>query len=105
MTISLSEDVYYEAVSYTWGDLSNLRPITLAGFDWHVTNNLEIALQHFRYRHAVRRLWVDSLCINQQDNQERLHQVNLMRFVYQNAGRVLVWLGHSFETAIELVLS
>jgi hypothetical protein len=33
MIISLSEDIYYEAVSYIWGDLSNLRPITLAGFD------------------------------------------------------------------------
>jgi hypothetical protein len=99
MTISLSEDVYYEAVSYTWGDPDNLRPITLEGSDRYVTKNLEIALQHFRYHHAVRRLWVDALCINQQDNEDRLHQVQLMRFVYQNAGRVLVWLGPSFDNS------
>jgi hypothetical protein len=99
MTISLSEDVYYEAVSYTWGDPDNLRPITLEGSDRYVTKNLEIALQHFRYHHAVRRLWVDALCINQQDNEDRLHQVQLMRFVYQSAGRVLVWLGPSFENS------
>jgi hypothetical protein len=99
-TISLSDDIYFfEAVSYTWGDPSDLRPITLEGSDWHVTKNLEIALQHLRYRLAVRRLWVDALCINQENNQERLHQVNLMRFVYQNAGRVLVWLGPSFENS------
>jgi hypothetical protein len=99
MTISLSDDVYYEAVSYAWGDPNNLRTITLAGFDRLVTKNLEIALQHLRYRHGVRRLWVDALCINQQNNEERLHQVNLMRFVYQTAGRVLVWLGPSFENS------
>jgi hypothetical protein len=99
MTISLSDDVYYEAVSYTWGDPKKLRTINLVGSDRHVTKTLEIALQHLRYRHAVRRLWVDALCINQQNNQERLHQVQLMGFVYQSAGRVLVWLGPLFENS------
>jgi hypothetical protein len=37
----------------------------------------------------VRRLWVDALCINQADNHERLHQVELTRLIHQEANVVL----------------
>jgi hypothetical protein len=58
-----------------------------------VTSNLEAALRHLRYRHQPRFLWVDALCINQSDLQERASQVLLMDFIYRMAFNVHVWLG------------
>jgi hypothetical protein len=38
------------------------------------------------------RLWIDAICINQADLDERKQQVQLMRDVYSGASRVVVWL-------------
>ncbi|CAG8978300.1 hypothetical protein HYALB_00005886 [Hymenoscyphus albidus] len=37
--------------------------------------------------------WIDTLCINQNDDKEKSHQVNHMKEVYTNASKVIVWLG------------
>jgi hypothetical protein len=92
-TRSLFKGSNYEALSYTWGGLDDLRMVTLNDHKYLVTAHLQNALLKLRKRHAMRRLWVDALCINQADTDERLHQVELMKLVYQNANRVLVWLG------------
>lgn len=42
-------------------------------------------------------LWVDTLCINQTDLQERSHQVNMMGKIYSKADRVLIWLGEESQ--------
>ena len=41
-----------------------------------------------------RYIWIDAICINQADLEERSQQVKLMGVVYRMAKRVLVWLGH-----------
>jgi len=61
--------------------------------EFQVTSNLEAALRHLRYRHQPRFLWVDAICINQSDPQERASQVLLMEFIYGMAFNVHVWLG------------
>lgn len=38
-------------------------------------------------------LWVDAICINQEDLWERSSQVRLMRLIYEGARNVLIWLG------------
>lgn len=38
-------------------------------------------------------LWVDALCIDQMDLQERMHQVRIMPHIFRGAEEVLVWLG------------
>ncbi|KAJ5057311.1 heterokaryon incompatibility protein-domain-containing protein [Bipolaris maydis] len=101
----------YEAISYVWGDPQKRRNITIDGETLSVTENLHGALTAFRHRpvagnseerdvgkapaqrQPVRRLWVDAVCINQDDLQERLSQVKLMSFIYAGASRVLSWLG------------
>lgn len=58
----------YEALSYTWGDLSDKVPIYLEGSFFPVTKNLHLALRRLRHVDKPRRMWVDALCINQSDS-------------------------------------
>lgn len=62
-----------------------------------ITKNLEQALRHIRLPNHARRLWVDSICINQADLDERSLQVQRMRLIYKHAARVIVWLGRKVE--------
>lgn len=52
-------------------------------------------LGHWRHRHY----WVDALCIDQQNDAERGHQVNFMGDIYRRADCVLAWLGPSTEAS------
>ncbi|KAF7505253.1 hypothetical protein GJ744_001116 [Endocarpon pusillum] len=85
----------YEAVSYFWGDRRRTKDLYINGKRFLVTSNLESALRHLRHdgRGQHRRLWIDAICINQADNQERSQQVRRMSNIYNNAKQVLVWLG------------
>jgi len=101
----------YEAISYVWGNQRKRRDITIDGATLSITENLHGALTAFRHRpvagssdepdagtaparrQPVRRLWADAVCINQEDLQERISQVELMSFIYAGARRVLSWLG------------
>lgn len=42
-------------------------------------------------------LWADAICINQDDVQEKGHQVNMMGKIYTKAIGVIVWLGQDYE--------
>ncbi|TLD16372.1 uncharacterized protein PgNI_00620 [Pyricularia grisea] len=87
------EGVPYEALSYTWGDATQQHEIELNGKAHLVTSNLYQALRDLRLENEDRVLWVDAICINQQDVRERGHQVGQMTLTYRNAERVLIWLG------------
>ncbi|KAF7875079.1 hypothetical protein EAF04_002251 [Stromatinia cepivora] len=104
-TISLLSNPEYEALSYVWGDASIQRTITFNEVPFSVTQNLAIALHHLRLPDKPRRLWVDALCINQSDVQERNEQVGLMGEIYSMAKPVLIWLGESFEGSDEAFIS
>ncbi|OCL11348.1 heterokaryon incompatibility, partial [Glonium stellatum] len=58
-----------------------------------ITRNCEAALQTLRSEGEERISWVDAICINQDDIQERNSQVRLMPAVYHQATRVLAYLG------------
>jgi hypothetical protein len=83
----------YEALSYTWGSADTSASVRIGDKFHHVTENLYLALQHLRYPDEDRILWVDAICIDQSNLQERGHQVNQMRETYSRADRVLIWLG------------
>ncbi|PVH83556.1 HET-domain-containing protein [Cadophora sp. DSE1049] len=93
--VSLDEAPPYEALSYVWGDPNRTREITLDGKSFQVTTNLARALRHLRDRQKPRRLWIDAICIDQQNAEERSSQILLMRDVFQRASKVVVWLGES----------
>ncbi|KAK4897319.1 hypothetical protein LTR27_004839 [Elasticomyces elasticus] len=85
-TVSLHGKPIYEALSYVWGDAKVTRPILLNGERKDVTANLDYALRLFRARSQEKtiRIWLDSICINQADTQERNQQVQIMGDIYQD---------------------
>ncbi|TPX18337.1 uncharacterized protein E0L32_011748 [Thyridium curvatum] len=83
----------YEALSYTWGQPLITQPIELDSQPFNITVNLESALRHLRKPSDKRRLWVDAICINQDDTAERSHQVTLMKAIYSHCLADLAWLG------------
>ncbi len=89
--------VEYEALSYSWGDPSPAFTIQCDGKPLPVARNLFFALQQLRLENETRKLWIDAICINQQDLRERSEQVLRMLQIYQNAVHVIVWLGQEAE--------
>ncbi|KLU93047.1 hypothetical protein MAPG_11963, partial [Magnaporthiopsis poae ATCC 64411] len=103
----------YEALSYVWGSEENKQPIYVqsddkgggssatpsTGDDYCllVTVNLYEALSHVRNRLLERVMWIDAVCINQEDDGEKGRQVQLMAKIYANASRVIVWLGEATD--------
>jgi hypothetical protein len=88
----------YTALSYTWGTAEPSIPIQLHGKVALVSENLYLALLHLRKR-GVTLIWVDALCINQDDLAERARQVSYMEEVYRRASLVWVWLGDGDESS------
>jgi hypothetical protein len=89
-----TNDRRYKALSYVCGSDTAYRSIySVEGRQILVTPNLFSALQHLRHRDRTRTLWIDALCIDQMDVDERSHQVQLMGDVYAKADRVVIWLG------------
>ncbi|KFA68957.1 hypothetical protein S40285_06997 [Stachybotrys chlorohalonatus IBT 40285] len=97
--VSLDDRPQYEALSYVWGKpVETSAPkniVNLEGMGVSVTPNLLLALHRLRLlpNEGLRTLWVDALCINQSDLDERSQQVSIMRDIYASAGHVLIWLG------------
>ncbi|KAI5867932.1 heterokaryon incompatibility protein-domain-containing protein [Durotheca rogersii] len=89
------DDASFEALSYTWGGSQENHSIRLNGETRPVTDNLHYALRRLRNRRAERTVWIDALCINQDDSDEKGLQVAMMGEIYSRAARVLVWVGES----------
>jgi hypothetical protein len=83
----------YEAVSYTWGDPTITETIQVDNSVLSVTRNAAAGLRRFRFYDRARLLWMDAICINQKDDEERAKQVDFMHEIYAQATCVLVWLG------------
>ena len=90
----------FVALSYVWGDSSVKREIYVDKRSVFVTENLEAALRQLRNYSRIQegfRIWIDALCINQADPDERAAQVLRMKDIYTKAWRVVVWLGPETE--------
>lgn len=115
----------YEALSYTWGspeptneilirhismdDLDHLLPGKKLGAPEEqqfnntsrhvlpISRNLAIALPYLRLPKESRILWIDAICINQDDISERGYEVGKMNTIYSKANQVVVWLGEESE--------
>ncbi len=88
-----SEPPPFEAVPYVWGDPNDLVGVSCDDKHIGITVNLFKCPQRRRNPQETRSLWVDAVCITQQDLSERSQQVSLMGKIYSKATKVLVWLG------------
>ena len=89
---------HYDALSYVWGDPTKTRPIFVNGHRFNVRENLHAALCSLRCR-SIEWMWIDAIAINQEDKQERGHQVRSMVRIYGRARRVIVWLGEAADNS------
>lgn len=105
--VRLSNTDGYEPLSYTWEDYDTVQPpdgntkdyfhTTLCLMDTGVclnlTSNCAKALRSVRRSTTDRTIWVDAICVNQDDPEERSRQVDMMKDIYATAFTVLVYLG------------
>ena len=101
ITLSLDNSPRYEALSYVWGVIDSFTLITVDDCAMRIRVNLETALRHLRYEKRDRILWVDALCINQGDDEERTQQVARMASVYSKAWSTVIYLGDQDTDADE----
>lgn len=90
----------FEALSYVWGHQEPLYDLLCNDVKTGVLRigpNLHNALLHLRFLPSMnihpRLLWIDRICINQDDAKERASQVLLMGSIYRGCRQTLVWLG------------
>lgn len=106
--VFLHEGHKFEALSYTWGhgDKTGVLRVHhkekgavsgIGNASLHLTANLSVALSRLRHPDTVRTIWIDQICINQADPDEKSIQVPLISRVYETAERVIVWLGEEDE--------
>ncbi|KXJ86967.1 heterokaryon incompatibility protein-domain-containing protein [Microdochium bolleyi] len=93
--VSLDDRPKFTALSYVWGDLARTQTIVVDGVAVEATQNLHDALHWYRRHRPGTPIWVDAVCINQADLREKSHQIGLMSRIYQEAHRVVCWLGPS----------
>ncbi|KAK2759764.1 hypothetical protein FQN54_002498 [Arachnomyces sp. PD_36] len=101
---SLDNPPKYVAMSYAWGKerterafFCNYRSFAISAHVQSALNNLSLALDRLNKvkpeENQARLVWIDALCINQEDETERAIQVAKMQTIYSRASQVPVWLG------------
>lgn len=92
------EDNTYVCLSYVWGEPEPTCKIYINGKSFQVRQNLYNFLIRARKFRKQEWLWIDAICIDQTDNDERGHQVRLMALIYSRAKHVLVYPGEVPKT-------
>ncbi|KAF2805103.1 HET-domain-containing protein [Mytilinidion resinicola] len=92
---SLQKKPEFIALSYSWGDVDKTHTIHARGYEVPVTKNLHQALMQLRKPQESAVLWVDAICIDQANVQDRNYQVKQMPKIYSAAQEVVAWLGES----------
>ncbi|OTB01273.1 hypothetical protein M426DRAFT_25724 [Hypoxylon sp. CI-4A] len=115
---SKTEDYPFTALSYFWGEGDPIHEVYITSYEtpdkkvegppiqrknghreWnasgiiHVRSNLFVALQRFRDRKEEKTMWIDALCVDQTNVEERSEQIQKMHELYLHAENVCIWLG------------
>ena len=97
-TVSLDDrGLRFDALLYLWGPQVETFAISCNGSQLRVHHNIYSALPYLAGRYkdqnsVARPLWIDAICINQEDEDEKTSQVKLMNAVYRQFNKVWVWL-------------
>lgn len=96
--VDLNHPPQYSAISYAWGEPKRSHIITISGtYHLKITESLAAALDHLPGACLTGLLWIDQICIDQSNVQERNHQVRIMGDIYRNAMEVIIWAGEEIE--------
>ncbi|KAF3055927.1 Heterokaryon incompatibility protein 6, OR allele [Daldinia childiae] len=101
---NLYHDDIPEALSYVWGKDMSTEKILVDHKPFTVTNNLLKILRDLRRLDITREIWIDAICINQSDFNEKTDQVQLMKEIYSRAKNTVIWLSgaHTESKQIEV---
>jgi hypothetical protein len=91
--VDVTDAPSYDCLSYVWGTSSPDAYIWLGQHRFPVSENLWTALRCLQSEDKFRLVWIDFICINQDDLDEREAQVRIMYDIYQGAKQVLAYLG------------
>lgn len=93
----------FDALSYTWADeqgdaarsgkIYSVPDFSIIG----VTKNCEMAIRRLRHPKKERRVWIDAVCIDQDNAQERTHQIAQMSSIFTSARRVIAYTGEGTD--------
>jgi len=85
----------FATLSYVWNiDTEEKRETILCGGQaLSLTRNGHDALRHLREHLGPFAIWIDAICIDQTNHEEKLSQVRLMGSIYSKASIVYVWMG------------
>jgi hypothetical protein len=103
-TYELAECPKFVALSYEWGNCSDMYDIIIDGAVFKIRQNLRDALEHIRtlqadtsstrlFDHDSPSFWIDAIAIDQSNDREKPHQVSIMGKIYRQASHVVAWLG------------
>lgn len=98
-----AETPKYVALSYCWGDATQKTWVSCNGLRLALTRDLLNALRRLRRKDEAETLWIDQICINQADLEERGSQVQLMRKIYKSAVNVFIWLGDEADESSKAI--
>ncbi|EWG45939.1 hypothetical protein FVEG_15893 [Fusarium verticillioides 7600] len=90
-TVSLDDELpCFEALSYCWNELRDT--VIVDDHTISVPSDLAWFLRRLRRKATPRTVWADSICISQSDNQEKGHQVSMMREIYGRTAEAQVYI-------------
>jgi Heterokaryon incompatibility protein (HET) len=95
----LQKRIEYDASSYCWGTGPAHDVIWCNAHELKISSTLAAALRSFRSSllQPPRFIWVDAICINQEDPEEKARQVQIMLSIFRKAKSVLVWLDDAHD--------
>jgi hypothetical protein len=93
----------YEALSYMWGPAEPKATLSIEGQVFLLRPNIHAFLKRLRHSREARTLWLDAVCIDQNNLTERNEQVSHMGEVYRSCSRCLLWLGNDIPRAGEVL--
>jgi hypothetical protein len=91
--VPVASDIEYQAVSYRWNLKSPKKIVTVDNRRLEIQETIYSVLQYSQSFLDEKLLWIDSICINQNSEEEKKTQIPLMKEIYSGAVRVIAWLG------------
>ena len=94
LSVHVPTDRPYNTLSYVWGGIKNqsLPTILLEGVEFNVQVNLESAMRYLRDASKDVVIWIDAICIDQMNDNEKSEQVKRMGEIYEGSEATIAWL-------------